>query len=90
MPKHQVCQLHVGTTSEATASAFPFQQHSSPFGPKQDGIDLSVTIIKFKKEHMNQKTINLQRTETAPRQKYILDTKSFSNDVRTEVPAPCL
>lgn len=41
VPKFQVYQIHAGKASKVIASAFLFQQHSSPYGPKQGDIDPS-------------------------------------------------
>lgn len=46
MPKLQVCQLHVDTTSEANASAFLSQQNSFPGTPKRGDNDLSAANKK--------------------------------------------
>lgn len=41
VPKFQVYQTHAGKASKVIASAFLFQEHNSPYGPKQGDIDPS-------------------------------------------------
>lgn len=41
VPRLQACQPHVGTASKVVAFVCLFLQHSYPYIPKQDGVDLS-------------------------------------------------
>ena len=48
MPRHQAYQPHAGKALKVAASVFLFLQHSSPFDPKQDDGDHSITNVEIR------------------------------------------